>query len=333
MPSLPALTYTTVGLPEARAFTEWQTAMAPLFHVEAARFHGKLPQGSTKSILIGEVIANRSVFNAQHLTRDAALIAATPGPLLLQAYISGGFHGQLGAQTVTVGKGMVAVTDLRRTVDVRAASSNTVGLALPRNLADQIGADAQGKLLDPARNRLLAAWIVAFYRRLPRKSEADVPALVAEIVAFLQQLCVAPAAGPVPEESKADSDLLARAGHLIQAELGSPDLLPARVVEQLGVSRATLYRVFAPLGGVRRQIQEQRLLAAREMLSDPLERSRLAQIASSLGFGSAALFSRSFRERFGHSPDEYRTAILQAADATKPASLEPVRAWWAELDR
>ena len=329
--NLPLLTYSTKGLPEDRAFLEWQAAMAPLFHVEQARFHGRLPRGSTKSILIGEVIANRSVFTAQHLTRDDALIAATPGPLLLQAYISGGFHGELARQSVTVWKGMVAVTDLRRTVDVRAASSNTVGLALPRSLVAKIGEDALTQGIGTARNQLLATWIISFYRRLPRMTEADVPALTAEITTYLQRLCDRPPRTKAMQEPDADRDLLTRANTLIQGALASPKLSPEWLAEQLGVSRSTLYRLYTPLGGVRRQVQELRLLAAYEALSDPLEPRRVKQIASDIGFSSAALFNRSFRERFGRTPGAYREAIIELSDTTKPVSLEPVRAWWSRL--
>lgn len=331
MANLPFLTYSTKGLPEDRAFVEWQAAMAPLFHVEQARFHGHLPRGSTKSILIGEVIANRSVFTAQHLTRDEALIAATPGPLLLQAYISGGFHGELAHQGVTIWKGMVAVTDLRRTVDVRAASSNTVGLALPRSLVAKIGEDALTQGLGTVRNQLLASWIISFYRRLPHMTEADVPALTVEIANFLQRLCDRPLHTKAMQEPDADRDLLTRANTLIQGALALPELSPGWLAQQLGVSRSALYRLYTPLGGVRRQVQEQRLLAAYEALSDPLEPRRVRQIAIDLGFSSAALFNRNFRERFGRTPGAYREAIIELSDTTKPASLEPVRAWWSRL--
>lgn len=331
MASLPIFTYSTKGLPEDRAFLEWQAAMAPLFHVEQARFHGHLPRGSTKSILIGEIIANRSVFTAQHFTRDDALIAATPGPLLLQAYISGGFHGELACQNITVWKGMVAVTDLRRTVDVRAASSNTVGLALPRSLVAQIGEDALTQGLDTVRNRQLATWIINLYRRLPRMAEADVPSLTEEITIFLKRLCDRPPGTKAIQELDADRDLLTRTTTLIQGTLASFDLSPEWLAEQLGVSRSTLYRLYMPLGGVRRQIQEQRLLAAYEALSDSLEPRRVKQIAVDFGFSSAALFNRNFRERFGQTPGAYREAIIEFSDTMKPASFEPVRAWWRRL--
>lgn len=331
MSNLPILTYSTKNLPEERAFAEWQAAMAPLFHVEPARFHARLPRGSTKSILIGDVIANRSVFTAQHFTRNAALIAATPGPLLLQAYISGGFHGELAGQTVTVWKGMVAVTDLRHTVDVRAASSNTVGLALPPDLVAQIGEDALTQKLDISRNQQLAAWIVGFYRRLPHMGEADVPELREEIATFLRRLSNGSPHRNMRQDFDADETALLRAEALIQASFTKPDLSPEWLAKQLGVSRSALYQLYTPLGGVRRQIQERRLLAVYEALSDPLEPRGTGQIAIEFGFSNAPLLHRNFRERFGLTPGQYRTAIVDAAEAMKPPSFEPVRAWWSRL--
>jgi AraC-like DNA-binding protein len=73
------------------------------------------------------------------------------------------------------------------------------------------------------------------------------------------------------------------------------------------MSRATLYRVFEQLGGVRRYIQQRRLKGAYQRLTDPVHASeRIGTIAAGFGFGNDSAFSRAFRETYGMSPTNLR---------------------------
>lgn len=100
----------------------------------------------------------------------------------------------------------------------------------------------------------------------------------------------------------------ARARSFIEQNLGDPDLGPHTVARALNVSARYLRMIFAREGEcissyvLRRRLEE----TARE-LADPRWRGRsICQIAFTWGFNSAPHFSRSFRERFGMPPREYR---------------------------
>ena len=72
------------------------------------------------------------------------------------------------------------------------------------------------------------------------------------------------------------------------------------------VSRATLYRLFEPEGGVMHFVQGERLGAVRDALADPLETRTLGRLAETFGFGSPSQLSRSFRNRYGVPPQAWR---------------------------
>lgn len=93
-----------------------------------------------------------------------------------------------------------------------------------------------------------------------------------------------------------------RAHQLIRENLQSPTFGEADIRRMLGISRSSLYRLFASLGGVKRCIQRERLARARMLLSDPLNEKPIFKIAEELCFCDASSFSRAFRNEFGVTP-------------------------------
>ncbi|MGU3421798.1 hypothetical protein [Methylobacterium sp. D54C] len=81
--------------------------------------------------LLGDLLANRTYFTGQHVTRDRKRVDATPDHIFFQLWRSGGYTGQIEGRSITVGAGTVALSDRRRTLDVRFAPSDTIGLVVP----------------------------------------------------------------------------------------------------------------------------------------------------------------------------------------------------------
>ena len=77
----------------------------------------------------------------------------------------------------------------------------------------------------------------------------------------------------------------------------------------LGVSRRTLdRRLVAALGRtVHDELTGVRMQMARKLLSDGLQ--TIAEIALAAGYGTAASFSRAFRQHAGCWPSEYRSQL------------------------
>jgi len=104
----------------------------------------------------------------------------------------------------------------------------------------------------------------------------------------------------------------------IDANLTSSLLEPDRVAAQFGLSRASLYRLFDPLGGVAGYIRERRLQRAMEELTARGSPSRsIAAVGRKMGYPDAASFARAFRAQFGMTP----SAIIKTR--AKPTSALP----------
>lgn len=333
MSSLPVLHYSTSGQPEEQAYDTWRRLMAPMYDITPLNRTGSIPGGGTVAYRLGDIIANRTVFTAQRVARTRKLVETTPDHFVFQLWRTGGYRGEIAGQPVAFGSNTVALANRRRILDGYIASADTTGLVIPRSLLAGIDIDALGIRLDPVRNRLLAARITALYRRLPRTSASEVPALTAELLAFLRRLLDRSPAADVLHGAELDAGLFALAERVVLADLGAPGLSPQRIADELRVSRATLYRVFAPLGGVMHYVQEQRLLTVRDALIDPLEARTLTRLAATYGFGSLSLLSRSFRTRFGVSPRTWREHHRAHIEMARQSAPEPVWTWWNGLGR
>ena len=121
----------------------------------------------------------------------------------------------------------------------------------------------------------------------------------------------------------ADHALLLKAQVYIKDNLSLPTLGPELVARAAGVSRARLYRIFEPCGGIASYVREMRLCRAFTDLASPASYHRqIADIAYAWGFADAAHFSRCFRARFGVSPSCLRSSHVPVSPAEVRVSSE-----------
>jgi AraC-like DNA-binding protein len=327
---LPLLRFLNVNLTDHEASAQWRQVMAPLFKIERSPYSTKLPRGELSVFLVGGIMVNRCTFNAQRLWRDQALIQSTPDHLVLQYYRSGGFRGMIAGRPVCISRGQVTVADLTHEIEAYAASSDTIGLSIPRPLLDGIDPAAFSNQLDNAGNQLLGSYMASLPRRLALLTESDIPALTAQLKELLARVFQSPPSTDAHGSAPAN-DLLGHALDLIETHMGRADLSPSLLSEWLGTSRATVYRIFAPMGGIMRYVQERRLNAVRDALADPLDRRSIAQIAASHGFSSPAVLSRSFRETYAMSPRDWRRERAAFEQARQEPSPDKIHGLWREL--
>lgn len=106
----------------------------------------------------------------------------------------------------------------------------------------------------------------------------------------------------------------ARAAHLqricqtIETMLSEPDLSPARVAEEHGVSLRYMQKLFTASGTTfGNYVRTRRLERCRADLISPLHAQlSISEICFRWGFNGSAHFSRTFRNQYGMSPREYR---------------------------
>jgi AraC-like DNA-binding protein len=108
----------------------------------------------------------------------------------------------------------------------------------------------------------------------------------------------------------------------IDQNIASPSLNAEKLAALFGLSRASLYRLFEPVGGVGTYIRTARLSRAHQEIVAPQNADRRAgHIAMSLGFPSPAAFNRAFRETYGLSPKQARERALAPVAAEQALVL------------
>lgn len=127
-----------------------------------------------------------------------------------------------------------------------------------------------------------------------------------EALGLLRLILTEPAGSPV--------GLLASARDFIARNLSNADLSPGLVAVAVGVSERHLSRLFAEQDTtVGRHILDSRLDLARDRLASPdHDGFTVADVAAGCGFASQSHFSRSFRDRFGVTPLQWRKQARSA---------------------
>ncbi len=111
--------------------------------------------------------------------------------------------------------------------------------------------------------------------------------------------------------------------------MGARDLGVDKLANTFGLSRASLYRLFEPVGGVASYIGTRRLARARQELTAPgLEDRRIGPIAYRAGFQSIPAFNRAFRAAYGQTPRSTRKP-----EGGKPINFKSPRVGWVILAR
>ena len=109
----------------------------------------------------------------------------------------------------------------------------------------------------------------------------------------------------------------------IEGNLAARDLGVAKLVATFGLSRASLYRLFEPVGGVAAFIRERRLARAHDELSAPgLRDRRIGPLAYQAGFHSIATFNRAFLAAYGETPRKVRKQKIGSARPVKSSPVE-----------
>jgi AraC-like DNA-binding protein len=216
--------------------------------------------------------------------------------------------------------GDICFIDLSRPISLRAPDYNSLTLILPRAMLEPHVADIDslhGRVLQKSSplNAMLGNHLRTLFAEAPELSLAD-----GQLAASGTAALIAAFAGPSAQghdtiartESATPLQVMRR---FIETNLHHSDLGPDFICQRFGVSRAKLYRVFEPMGGVSHYILQRRLSRAYQLITDPSHADlRVSAIATRCGFGNVSAFSRAFSQAYGMSPTELRGARDELAD-------------------
>jgi AraC-like DNA-binding protein len=301
----------------AREFELLRSGMSPLYAMDApdararASFRTKMTSYQFADIAIAATHSSAATFER---TKQTIARSALDNILLL-VYSEGGGRLDVEGRSAEVHPGDVCILDMTRRSALRLPDFTDLSVLLPRALLEPHLADLDrlhGLILE--RNNPLNAMLVSHLRTLfvqaPALSLSDVRAAAQGATALIAAFAGASANGRETIRNTAAATLLQAARRIIEANLHDRGLGPDFICRQLGVSRAKLYRLFEPAGGVSHFVQQRRMMRAYQTITNPAHaRERIGTIAARCGFSDVSVFSRAFRQAHGVSPTELRDAF------------------------
>ncbi len=326
----PDLAFSTRDLPQALQAEAWRAGNAPsldlVFNSERPAGSGFLAERQVVSfgpfvmtrVLVDSVTAIRSRGHAHRDGLDHWCINLTTRG-------DRHFRWDRGDRCLSVPAGRLHVQALDEAYRGFAEDIEWIGIFFARDSLPVLSAHLDATRDQPrtdALSRMLADYLARLWVTLPTMTPDELPR-AAEATTAMIRACVCATgealalAGPHFQYYQR-----ARALSFIRRNLGSSRLAPQIVARALGTSRSQLYRAFEPVGGVAQAIQEERLKAARRLLSKEAEERSIREIAEAVGIFEPSSFSRLFRQSFGMTASELRS-LARAADAARGGPAVP----------
>ncbi|WP_270933307.1 helix-turn-helix domain-containing protein [Falsiroseomonas oryzae] len=239
-------------------------------------------------------------------------------------------RARLGDASVVIPAGVPFIVAMHEPVEFVRPGGDWVSMFLPRDAFPDIAGvldAARGRPMLGTSARLLGATAAMLTTELETMPRSEALALAAACRGLIAA-AAAMAAGTTPLLASGTSVLrLAQLRRVIEENLGSARLDAEWLCRTQAISRATLYRLFEPFGGVAAYILEARMRKAHRSLAARDDIRSIAEIAISVGFFDAGAFARAFRRRFGCTPREFRvdalTALICAPEPMRGATAAP----------
>ncbi|WP_133699126.1 helix-turn-helix domain-containing protein [Roseateles toxinivorans] len=293
------------------SFAAFQILVRPMF--EAVRPRGDQPFFARSSLShLPDVLMSRAVTASVRFDRTLRKIARSGiDDVLVMTYLSGSFSCEVNGRVRTVEAGAIAFFDLARPFSIQSDAVDNISLHISRHrLADLVPAmnDIHGFVLHSGATRqLLLDHLKTCIEVAPQITSAE-SSLIGEatiqLVAGALQHAKREGINP---PSHAGLASLAEIKSFIEEQLACTDLGPDDLTRAFSLSRASLYRLFEPLGGVSAYILDRRLNRALQAITEPqTTHLRIKQLARDLGFTHPTSFSRAFKKRYGMPPHEVR---------------------------
>ncbi|HEY1706644.1 MAG TPA: helix-turn-helix domain-containing protein [Rhizomicrobium sp.] len=333
--SLPHIRYDSRDYPPETRFAVWRQIMSATYDVELL---GDAPfAADVDGWMLGDLMLAHSHLPPIGFRRDDAKIKSeNSNHYLFFHLIQGHATSVFEDRTVEQTPGNTVVFDMQRRFH-GSGEGAFISVSAPRELLEKSsrtlhshhGAEVDGPLA-----RLVADHLTSTVAIAPHLSAAEAP-VVARTTVLLLASCL------TERGVKEGAPVLSLAirhdvQRHIEGNLHRPELAPALICAELGISRASAYRAFEGTEGIAAFIRARRLAAARTMLEHPGEHRPIAEIASAVGFTDPALFSHSYRRAFGHAPREARDAAasagLSAIEISSKINHANFRRWMRDLD-
>jgi AraC-like DNA-binding protein len=233
-----------------------------------------------------------------------------------------------GTTAIDARPGDVFLIDLSQTVNlqtsVRGGTTADITLWIPRarllaSISDEHALHGLGMKGTSPAGALVGASLRSLAEQADRMSVQEMDALANGVTEL-----TASAIAPMLETAAVSGVAVPLASFVtirrfVDRNLNSPELGPEMIANNFGLSRASLYRLFEPVGGIARYIRKQRLNQVfQEITAAELANQRIGQIAYRFGFKNISAFSRLFRATYGASPREAKLKGVSYTARSRP---------------
>lgn len=315
MRKLPHSLFITETLRPTERFDAWKQDISTIFDVEDPCFDDDEQFHASFDLYnFGQsVLAQLDSSAAKYLRSRQKILSDGMDSILLQLFLEGGVQFGSGKQTTYAGKGDIVVFDLSRPVENFNSTFKHITMMMPRDVMDAAIPNINrwhGMVL-PLQNPavpLLRNLLTSSFEMAPRFDLAGGRHVEAATIS----LAAAAMSGNPHHmaENGANPHVMGVLTHQIKRHIRSKlsgDLTPEALASTFGVSRAQIYRLMEPLGGISTYIRHLRLHRCMAELCDPLlAHLNVSEIAYRSGFNHLNTFNRSFRETFGMTPSQVR---------------------------
>ena len=244
-------------------------------------------------------------YDSQAVKHSAKHVDQIGNTLRVQRFLKGGMIGRSGDTPFEFRPGMISIMDQALMFETLHDASIAQGIYIPKTLP---GLDRPDPV-QPIRFHPDTPIARLFHTQMDRMLNPVLDGsrvLASETYERLLAITKIAIEGPDQNEDvrrRARAALRDMICESIERDLASPTLSVSSILKTFGVSRASLYRMFEPDGGVRQYISQRRLFRAVADLSiNPFRRGQISATAEFWGFSSDANFNRAVKRVFGTSP-------------------------------
>ena len=313
------LEFEAAALPEQERFPVWASAM-PFYVVRTP--DPRDFRASVRAWLLPPVIVVDATLSEIALIRDEERIRADGADdIVLQLLDGASMSGTADGAAFSAAPGEIVLHDRAMPLEAVLTAGRNVTVSMPRAFLDERlpAACVHGLVLGDGLARPLAAFLASLPDVLAGQEpdSGELARLLRDLVAAAIRRTAPPSA-----DQPGDANLSLRARRYIHQNL-SCALDVQTLCEALGVSRSRLYRAFDRAGGVARYVTAARLKRVHRLLTDPAERSTIAQLSAAHGFADSAHFSRLFRRTFGYGPQQLRRRKIDSVTPQQAPAPQP----------
>lgn len=319
----PFVHFSTTDLPARDAYPVWRETVSVMFEPTIEADDGEPFRAEVGMFHLGDMLFCETSVARQRFTRTPRMIRQDGmDHCLIQVYHKGGYRGDVNGEFIELRPGEISILDLAKPLATQVDSSDTLTLIVPRGMLERLLVTDQlhGRVLRGTAAALFSDYVFSLQRRLPSVLQEEASLLTQSLIGLFAAL-VQPTQGRIAA-SVQEELALARAKRHVEMHLHQPWLDAEEIRVAAGISRASLYRLFKPYGGIACYLLARRLARCRDAIEAPGHDCLIAAIAYAHGFVSEAHFSRAFRRAYGIAPRDARygkPSAMTAAISAPPA--------------